>query len=106
LQCASCALGYPVAVNYVSNEVTAETVVGDIAAAGCTARVFVGGVAREPDVSNLVEAAEKRWARSAGSSTAPVSLLAMAASMNRRATSSTRRSQRMSPGPCSARARW
>jgi hypothetical protein len=47
-----------------SNEVMAEKVVGDIEAAGCRARVFVGGVAREP-CRTWSRRPRSRWARSA-----------------------------------------
>ncbi len=65
---AACALlgaraGYRVAVNYVSNEAAANSVVAEIEAAGGEAFVIKGDVAKEADILAMFEAVDRRWGR-------------------------------------------
>lgn len=55
--------GYRVAVNYATNEAAAETLVGEIAAAGGTAFAVRGDVGSEPDVLAMFEAVDRKWGR-------------------------------------------
>lgn len=55
--------GYRVAVNYATNEAAAETLVGEIEAAGGTAFAVRGDVGSEPDVLAMFEAVDRKWGR-------------------------------------------
>jgi NAD(P)-dependent dehydrogenase (short-subunit alcohol dehydrogenase family) len=55
------ALGHPIAFSYAGNAAAAESVRRDITAAGGRAQAFVGDVAREADVLDLFEAAERAF---------------------------------------------